>query len=394
MELSKTDIELSNNVTILEKGSKKYYIVGTAHVSPKSVEEVGYVIDAIKPDTVCVELCKTRYDALTEDSQWRKLNIVQVLKQGKALMLLASLALSSFQRKMGDKMGVKPGAELLEGVKKAEEVGAKLVLADRDIQVTLKRTWANLSFFKKLKILLYLLESVISSHDMSEEDLEQMKESEQITDMMEEFAKEMPEVKVPLIDERDIFLMAKIEEAEGDTVVAIVGAGHVAGMKTHFQKEKDHEAVNVIPPPSLLFQSLKWIIPLLVLALFGFGYYKHQGEGFEQMLWAWILPNSILAGLFTIIGGARIPTIVSAFFAAPLTSLNPAIGAGMVAGLVEALVRKPTVADCERIPDDIQSIKGFYKNPFTRVLLIFMLANLGSSLGTYIGVTWLVTLAT
>ena len=386
------EMEFSDNVTILTRGTKTFYVVGTAHISQKSVEEVREVIEKVKPAAVCVELCETRYKTLMEENHWKKLNIVDVIKQGKALMLLASLALSSFQRKMGEKMGVKPGAELHEGVKAAKDVGAELVLADRDIQTTLKRTWGNLSFWKKMMVFGGLTESVLFSEDISEEELEKMKERDTLTDMMEEFAKALPDVKEPLIDERDQFLMSKIEEAPGDKVVAVVGAGHVAGMKNWFGKTVDREQISKIPPPSKTFQILKWVIPAIVLSLFVYGYRQHQGESFEDMLWAWVLPNAIGAALFTLIARAKFLTVIATAIAAPLTSLNPTIGAGMVAGFVEALLRKPTVEDCENIPEDIKSFKGFITNPFTRVLLVFMMANFGSMIGTYVGIGWLATL--
>lgn len=372
--------------------AKKYYIIGTAHISSQSVTEVADVIQAVQPDTVCVELCATRHQALTEENQWRKLNVIKVVQEGKALMLLASLALSSFQRKMGTQLGVQPGAELLEGVKQAEAAGANLVLADRDVQVTLKRTWANLSFWRKLTVFAGLFESVFSNEKLSEEELERMKEKDQLTAMMDEFARVMPEVKTPLIDERDQYLMQRIQEADGEKIVAVVGAGHVAGMQRYFGQEIDTEALAVIPPPSPWIKAAKWVIPILVIALFGWGFYSNSGKEIEEMLYAWILPNAIMAGLFTLIAGAKIPSILTAFFASPLTSLNPLMGAGMVAGAVEGWIRKPNVEDCERIPHDIQSFKGFYSNPFTKVLLVFAMANLGSSLGSIIGISWLITL--
>jgi len=385
-------MEFSENVTILNHADKTIYLIGTAHISSKSVTEVADVIQAVKPDTVCVELCATRHQALTQENQWSKLNIIDVIKQGKALMLLASLALSSFQRKMGSQLGVKPGAELLEGVLQAEAAGARLELVDRDVQITLKRTWGNLSLWNKLKVFAGLFDSVFSDAQLSEEDLERMKEKDQLNAMMEEFARVMPAVKKPLIDERDQFLMNKIENAEGKTIVAVVGAGHVKGMMKHLGQPVDIQKLSEIPAPSPWFKAAKWIIPLIVIALFGWGFYSHRGENLQEMIFAWVLPNSIMAGLFTLAAGGKIASVISAFIASPITSLNPALGAGMVAGTVEVWFRKPTVADCERIPEDIQSFKGFYNNPFTKVLLVFAMANLGSSLGSIIGLSWLISI--
>jgi len=383
---------LPERVVILEQGDKTYYLLGTAHISQRSVEEVGQLIDEVQPDTVCVELCQTRYETLTDENQWKKLNIIEVLKQGKALLLLANLALSAFQRKMGKDLGVKPGAELLEAVNKAEEHGAELVLADRDIQITLKRTWGNLSFWRKMMVMSGLVEAVVVREKISEEELEKMKESDQLTEMMEEFAKAMPTVKKPLIDERDQFLMSAIEEAPGKKIVGVVGAGHLKGMQAHFGNPVDRETISALPRPSKVFKVLKWVIPLIILALFGVGIYRHQGENLMEMVYAWILPNAIGSALFTVFARGHILTIITAGIAAPITSLNPAIGAGMVAGLVEGWLRKPSVEDCERIPEDIESLKGFYSNRFTRVLLVFVLASLGSALGTWVGGAWVATI--
>lgn len=387
-----SDQVLSKNLTTLQKNGKTYHILGTAHISQSSVDDVKKVVAALKPDTVCVELCETRYRALTDESQWEKLNIGQVIRDGKALFLLASLAFSSFQRRMGDQVGVKPGSELLEGIKQAEEHGAELVLADRDIQITLKRTWANLGFWKKMKLLGLLLESMLGDETITDEDLERLKEKDQLTDAMEAFAREMPEVKEPLIDERDRFLMSKIEEAPGQTIVAVVGAGHVNGMTKWLGKEVDRQSISKIPPPSKWLKVAQWLIPMLVILLFGYGIANNQGRDWADMLYAWILPNSIMCALFTLLAGARPLSILSAFLAAPITSLNPSLAAGMVVGLVEAWQRKPTVKDCEQIPDDIRSFSGFFRNQFTRCLIVFTMANFGSMIGTWVGLSWMFAL--
>ena len=385
-------MEFSDNVTVIERGDKTYYLIGTAHISPKSVEEVRQVIETVKPDTVCVELCKTRFQTLTQEDQWKKLNIMQVIKQGKALMLLANLALSSFQRKMGEKMGIKPGAELLEGVKQAEAVGAELVLADREIQTTLKRTWGNLSFLKKMMVLSGLFGSVLGDEELTEEELEKMKEKDHLSDMMAEFAKTFPDVKKPLIDERDHYLMSKIHGAPGEKIVAVVGAGHMSGICENFGNAVDLEALDQIPKPSPWTTALKWAIPSVVLLLFAYGFFRHRNEDFYEMLIAWVLPNAIGAGVFAIFAGAKFLTILIAAISAPITSLNPSIGVGMVAGFTEALLRKPTVEDSERLQEDIKTVKGFYRNRLTRVLLVFLFSSIGSVIGTWVGAGWMISI--
>lgn len=386
-------IELSEHVTVLTRpDGSTIYLIGTAHVSEESVTEVQDVIEQLQPDTVCVELCQTRYDALTDENRWRKLDIFKVIREGKTLLLLANLALGAYQRKLGAELGVDPGAELLAGARKAEEVGAELLLVDREIQTTLRRTWANVGFFKKMELLTAVVGATFTSEKVSAETIEHLKGRAQLSEMLAEFAKHLPEVKEPLIDERDRYMMAKIADAPGDTVVAVVGAAHVPGMQAHFGQPTDIAELDVQPKPKRWVSLLKWVIPTLILAAFAFGWSRHEGQTLEQMLYAWILPNSIAAAALTLLAGGKLISVVTAFVASPITSLNPAIGAGMVVGLVEAWLRRPTVEDAQRINEDVQSFRGFFRNAFTRVLVVAVAATIGSALGAWIGAAWVVTL--
>ena len=239
---------LGDNVTCLEANGKTYYIIGTAHVSKDSVQEVEDTIDAIKPDTVCVELCNTRHQALTDKDRWKNLDIFKVIREGKMLLLLANLAVGAYQRRLGKELGVEPGAELIAGVKKAEEVGAELCLADRDIQATLKRTWGNLTFWQKLNLLGGIIGSLVSTETIEAEQIEKLKEKDQLSEMMAELARVMPEVQIPLIDERDQYLMSSIEEAPGKTIVAVVGAGPRCRNANLFRKINRPEYLRDSPP--------------------------------------------------------------------------------------------------------------------------------------------------
>lgn len=380
------------NVTHLRHEGRDIYIVGTAHVSQRSVDEVQQVIEEVRPDTVCVELDQVRYDALTDEERWRQLDIFQVIKEKKVLLLLTSLVLSAYQRKMGEALGVRPGAELLAGVRKAEEIGAEVVLADRNIQATLKRTWSNLGFFAKTKVLAMLVGGIFAAQKITEEQIEELKDRDNISEMMSEFARVMPQAKKPLIDERDAYLMSMVREARGKTIVAVVGAGHVEGMVANLDAPVDREALSSIPSPSLTGTALKWLFPLLILAAFYWGWREHEGEGLRQMLFAWVLPNSVVAAICAIIARARPLTVLVSFLASPITSLNPTIGAGMVAGLVEAWLRRPTVEDCEKVHEASMSWAGMRKNRFTHVLVVAVAVTIGSAVGGWIGATWVVTL--
>ncbi|MCB9667470.1 MAG: TraB/GumN family protein [Myxococcales bacterium] len=383
--------EFPQTVRRLSYRDKTIYIVGTAHVSKRSVEEVKHVIDTVMPDTVCVELDDLRYQTLIDTHRWRRLDLFQIIREKKVLFLIANLVLSAYQRRLGDLLGVRPGAELIAAIEKAHEHGLELVLADRDIQATLKRTWANLSLWKKSQLISVMTGAFFSAKDVSEEEIEKLKDRDVLNDAMAEFARTMPEVKVPLIDERDQYMMSTIQEAPGQTIVAVVGAGHVEGMVNHLGESVDRKALQVIPPPSIWATVLAWLIPALVLASFIWGYQKHAGQTLGAMLLAWCLPTSVGAALMTIGAGARAWTVVAAFFSSPLTTLNPAIGVGMVTGPIEAALRRPTIEDCENI-QYVSTLKDWYQNRVTRVLLVVIFSSIGAAAGAFVGASWLVSL--
>lgn len=382
-------VEASDTITILHRGSKTWYIIGTAHVSQESVEDVRDVIERVRPDTVAIELCETRYRALTDENRWEKLNIFEVIREGKTLMLIANLAIGAYQRRIGAQLGVKPGAEMLEAAKLADAHGAEVFLADREIPITLRRTWQNVGFFKRMGLLSAVLESLVGGNEIKAEDIEQLKEAKQLSAMLEEFAEALPEVKVPLIDERDLYMVSRLREAPGEIIVAVVGAGHVPGMIKHFDDDIDRDALTTLKPPSAWVQVLKWVIPTAVLAAFWFGYSQQGGQSLEALVRAWVLPNVLFAAVFAGLAGAKLPTILVAGVSSPITSLNPLLNVGIPVGFCEAWLRKPTVADAERISDDVQSLRGFYRNAFTRTLLVVMMTIFGSAAGAWVGIGWM-----
>lgn len=361
-------------------------------MSQKSVDEVRRVIAEERPDTVCVELDEGRYKTLVDKAAWQKLNVFDIVRQKRVLFLLSSLALGAYQRRMGEKLGVIPGAELLAAVEAAEAIGAKVVLADRDVQATLKRTWANLSFFDKMQMASGLLAAPFAVEDIDEAKIEELKDKDTIGQMMHEVAEQMPRIKRPLIDERDEYLMSMIQEAPGKKIVGVVGAAHVAGMVTRLGMNVDRDELSKIPPPSPIMSVLKWVIPAIICGMFYWGFREHQGEGLKQMMIAWALPTAVFAGVTTIFALAHPLTVLTAFLAAPITTLNPTIGAGMVAGLVEAYLRKPTVEDCEEVHKAVTSFGALYKNRVTRVLLVVVFTSLGASLGAWVGLGWVMSL--
>jgi pheromone shutdown-related protein TraB len=365
---------------------KEIVLVGTAHVSLESAVLVEQVIDQERPDTVCVELCSSRYQALTQPDRWKETDLIKVVREKKALVLLSNLLLASFQRKIARKLGVRPGEEMLRAIKASEKCGAEIWLADRDIRTTLARTWRNLGLWAKIKLAFNMLMSIPGASDISEEDVEKLKEQDMLESVLAEMARDLPVVKQVLIDERDRYLAFKIRNAPGRKIVAVAGAGHVPGILANWEKPVDITALEYLPPGGKISSILKWGIPAGIVVLVIAGFLKAGTEAATGMIIWWVIANGVLAGLGAALALAHPVTIISAVAAAPLTSINPMIAAGWVAGLVEAMTRKPKVKDFERLTEDIVSIKGFWKNKITRILLVVVFTNLGSSAGTFIAI--------
>lgn len=372
------------NITRIEMNGKEYILIGTAHVSKHSAEQVKEVIEAERPDSVCVELDEQRYQTITEGSKWQEMDIIQVIKEKRASLLLMNLAISSFQNRMAKELGIKAGQEMIQGIESAKEVGAELVLADRNIQITFSRIWGNLGLKGKALLLSQIITSIFSRDSISEEELEKLKEQDTINAMLNEFTETFPRLKKPLIDERDQYLAQKIKEAPGEKIVAVLGAAHVPGIKEEIKKTHDLKKLRAIPPKSKWPKVIGWSIPVLILAIILYTFLANPTAGFAQTI-SWILWNGSLSALGAAIAMGHPLTILTAFIAAPITSLNPLLAAGWFAGLTQAYIRRPSVKDFETLSEDVFSVKGFWQNKVSRVLLIVVLANLGSSLGTFIG---------
>ena len=373
-----------DNVSRLSTNGKEILLVGTAHVSRESAEFVKTLIEKEVPDTVCVELCPTRLHSLRDNDKWRNMDIVRVIKEKKSLLLLMNLILASFQKKMAEKFKIQPGQEMLNAVEAAEKIEAAVVPADRDIQTTLARVWRSMGFFEKVKFIFQLIFSLGGADDITEEDIEKMKQEDILKTLLSDVKKSHPVMERVLIDERDMYLAGEIEEAPGDKIVAVVGAGHVPGIKRYIRDggRTDKGELNRIPPGGNLVKSLKWIIPAAIVLIIAAGFLMEGKGGGTDMIWAWVLANAVFAGLGAIAALAHPLTIISSIAAAPLTSLNPMIAAGWVSGLVETFSRKPKVKDLESIPTDIMTVRGFWKNNVIRILLVVIFTNLGSTVGT------------
>ena len=375
---------------VLKFGEREIILIGTAHVSKESCEEVKNAILQEKPDCVAIELDEGRYKSLNDEESWRNLDISKVLKNKQGFLLLANLVLASFQKKMGGNIGVKPGDEMRAADFAAKELNIPVALVDRPIQTTLSRAWAENSLWGKCKLLAALISSIFDKEEINEEQIENLKNSSEMDHMMKELSDYMPDIQRVLIDERDQYLASKIWECKGNKVLAVLGAGHLGGVENYLvqisngTKSTDCTKIANVPPKKLSSKIAGWVIPVLIIALIAAGFiYGGKTKGL-QMAISWVAWNSSLAAIGSIISMAHPLTILVAAVSAPITSLCPVIGVGMFTGLTQAFVRKPKVKDLETLQDDASSIKGFYKNRILRVLLVFIFSSLGSSIGTFV----------
>lgn len=376
--------EENDNITRLQINDKEIILIGTAHVSKHSAEQVKKVIDQEQPDSVCIELDEGRYKSVVDGNKWKDMDIFNVIKEKKATLLLMNLAISSFQNRIADQFDIKAGQEMIQGIESAKEVGAELVLADRDIQTTFSRIWRGIGVKGKATLLMQVMASIFTNETITEEELEEMKSQDTLNAMLSEFTEHFPRLKVPLIDERDQYLAQKIKEAPGNKVVAVLGAAHVPGITTEIEKEHDLARLSEVPPKSKWPKIIGWSIPAVVIVLIVFTFIANPSAGWQQTL-SWTLWNGSLSAIGAMIAFGHPLAILTAFVAAPITSLNPLLAAGWFAGFVQAYFRRPSVRDFETLPKDVLSVKGFWHNKVTRVLLIIVLANLGSSIGTFVG---------
>ena len=391
MSVDPTDLFGDEPVRTVERDGVEYTLLGTAHVSRTSAETVQRLLESGRYDAVAIELCRSRYQALTERENWRNLNLFAILRQGKAGMMMASLALAAYQRRIADQFGIEPGAEMKAAIAGAERAGVPVQLIDREIGITLRRASRRLSLWKRWVMINGLIFSLFSREQITEEDIERLKEGDLLTQTFSEFSETSPELYDALIAERDRYMAARLrtENRDGPTrrVLAVLGAGHLAGtaaaLESNAGPEDEVAELDVMPPPSPFLKALPWLILIAVLSGFAIGFARSPELGLTLVL-TWVVINGSLSALGALIARAHPLTVLTALFAAPLTSLNPTIGAGMVTGAVEAWLRKPRVADFETLRDDVVRISGWFRNRVSHVFVVFFLSNLGSAAGTWI----------
>lgn len=374
-------------------GDTRYTLLGTAHVSAESAEDVRTLLSSGAFDAVAIELCDARHHSMSNPDAMGEQDLFQVFREGKAGMVAASLALGAFQQRIADQSGIQPGAEMRAAVEEASKHHLPLLLVDRDVGVTLKRIYRNVPWWQRFSLFSGLIGSVLSRQEVSKEEIEKLKEGDMLEATFSEFAAESEALYTPLIRERDRYMALRLAEdappGRYQHVLVVLGAGHLKGTSEHLEAPlpanptEERESLEATPPPSKLWKALPWLITALVLTGFAIGFSRNTGLGWQLVL-EWFLINGILSGGATIIALAHPVTVIATFFAAPLTSLNPTIGAGFVAAGVELYMRKPKVRDFSSLRQDVTELKGWWKNRVSRTLLVFILATLGSAVGTWV----------
>ncbi len=369
---------------------RQIILVGTAHVSKESVDEVSSYIDSEEPDHICLELDDGRFKNKEEKSSWSNMDIKKVLKEGKGFLLVANMALASFQKRMGNQTDSAPGEEILGAARIAKEREIPYTLCDRDIQITFKRAWRLSNLWNKAKLIATIISAVFSNEEISKEDLEELKKGDVMQNMMDEMAKELPAVKAVLIDERDRYLATSIYLAPGDKKLAVIGAGHQSGIIQTLEKlesgalETNLDDITDVPPPGKAGKILAWAFPILIIGFLLYGFINFGQQEGIRMFGYWLAVNMSFTALGAILSLAHPLNTLVSILSAPLTSLHPGIGIGMVSGLMEATLRKPKVKDFENLSDDAISFKGWYKNRVLHILLVFLMTSFGASIGNVV----------
>ncbi|HQH28039.1 MAG TPA: TraB/GumN family protein [Oligoflexia bacterium] len=377
--------ELEPGLTLVETAAQQIYLLGTAHVSQASADLVRRSIAELRPDIVCVELCQARAQNMLNPERWRETDIFALLLQGKAYVLLAQLLLSSFQRRIAKQLDIRPGEEMLAAMHAAHDARIPVETVDRDVKLTLRRIWAKASLWSMLNVAAAIITSLFSHEEVTESQIEELKTGDALTEILSEFAQYLPGVKTVLIDERDRYMAARITASRGKRILAVAGAGHIPGIKAQIGEKVDLAELEKVPPPSKLWTAAGWSIPVLIIGLLVYGFFAAGTGTSMRMAGLWAAATGGLASLGALLSLAHPLTVLCALVSAPVTCLHPTLAVGWICALVEAFLRKPRVRDLENLAQDSMTVRGFWQNRVSKVLLVLALTNIGGALGAVVG---------
>lgn len=376
---------------IVERDGVRYTLLGTAHVSRASVEAVENAINSGRFDAVAVELDAQRLQALTDPDALAKLDLVEVIRKGRVALFAANLALAAYQRRLAEQLDIEPGAELKRAVALAGERGLPVQLIDRDVGLTFRRASQRLGFIGRIKLVAGLGAGLFSSEDVDPDEIEKLKHGDMLESSFGEFASESPALYDTIIGERDRYMAARLRETPSMAhreVLAVVGAGHLAGLSQHLANETGAprdllDELESIPKK----RNIPWItLAILAIVLTGIavGFYRGGlGMGID-LLAVWAMYTGGLAGLGCLLAGGHPLSILTAIVVAPFKPFRLSIPTGAFSALMETRLRKPAYEDFLKLRDDTQTLRGWYRNRVTRVVLVFILTNLGSMLGLWL----------
>ena len=377
-------------IAIVERDGIRYTLLGTAHVSKASVDAVRAAIASGAYDEIAVELDPQRLQGLTDPDALAKLDLVKVLREGKTAVFAANLALAGYQRRLAEKLGIEPGAELKVAAMEAQALGLPLHLIDRDVGLTFRRAMRRLGWWGRAKISAGLIAGMVANDEVDEAEIERLKEGDMLESAFSEFAAQTPALYETIIAERDRYMAARLRESAtpGRQVLAVVGAGHLQGLARHLRDDTElpsllREQLEFVPKKS----SIPWFtlaITVLIVGSFAYGFWRGGFDVGADLILQWVLFTGGLGALGCLLAGGHPLSILAAFVAAPLKPFHPGVPSGTFSGLVEAWIRKPTYADFLELRNDVQSLRGWYRNRVARVLVNFMLTCVGTAIGVWI----------
>ncbi len=376
----------------IDLGGTELVILGTAHVSRTSVAAVEHLLANENFDAVAVELCESRAASMRDPDLIRQMDLFQVIRQGKVGMVAASLALAAFQRRLAERLGIEPGAEMRAAMDGAETRFLPCWMVDREVGTTLRRAWRGVRLRERLAILGNLVGSLFSHDDPEEDDIEALKGGDMLESAFAEFAQDAGSLYTALIDERDAYMAARLQQQikinpEIHRVLVVIGAGHLSGLVEQLQKADSDpvsklQKLDRIPPAPSWPKWLAFGTVAAVFALIGYAFYQSPQLGISALR-DWIVLTGGLAAVGALVAGAHPLTIVVSFVTAPFKPIR-ILPTGAFAAMSELAIRRPQVADFEALRQDLSDWRGWWRNRVARTLLIFILVNLGTIAGEYI----------